>query len=192
MDVLPSFLAWQKDYPETSGYIIENLLSTKNEEAISVGIGCTHWLQSIQSKDGFYHSGVAFNNKSAFNTAQILFGLHASYKYSSDPGIFLTMEKSYHALLNNIDPAGVFKSHLYQPGYFASYYSRCIWPLLQIDQTYFENKNVDQIEKSLNYLFKNKNEFGFLIIAALNPIKSIESSGSLCIGRISGICHPAQ
>ena len=166
---LPSFLAWQKDYPETSGYLIENLLSSKNATVISAGINCAHWLQSIQSKDGFYHSGVDFNTKSAFNTAQILFGLDAAYKFSPDPGIFLTMEKSYDALLNNIDAQGIFKSHLYQPGYFASYYSRCIWPLLQIDQTYFNNKNVDQIEKSLNYLFKNKNEFGFFDNCGFEP-----------------------
>lgn len=158
---LPAFVAWQKDYPETSGYLIENLLSSKHEYAISTGINCAHWLSSIQSEDGYYHSGVEFKTKSVFNTAQIIFGLSAAYKYTKDQKLLSSIEKSYHALLINIDQHGKFKSYLYQPGYFATYYSRCIWPLLQIDQTYFNYKNQNQIAKSLNYLFKNKNEFGF-------------------------------
>lgn len=169
---LPSFIAWQKDYPETSGYLIENLLSSKNDVAISIGINCAHWLQSIQSEDGFYYSGVKFKNKSAFNTAQILFGLHTAYKYTQEPGLFTSMEKSYHALLNNIDQQGRFKSHLYKPGYFGTYYSRCIWPLLQIDQAYFNNTKQDHFNKSLNYLFKNKNEFGFFNNCGFEPNKS--------------------
>lgn len=158
---LPAGFAWQKDYPETSGYLIENLIKSNRSDAQSIAISCAQWLRRLQTEDGYYHSGVRFTSKSAFNTAQILFGLRDAFEYTNDASYFEAMEKSYLALIQNIDSNGIFKHNLYQKGYFATYYSRCIWPLLKIDQKYYNGINKDRLNQSLYHLFNNKNEHSF-------------------------------
>ncbi len=165
----PSRIAWKKDYPETSGYLIENLLNSTKPEAHLAAIHCADWLTQIQSQDGYYHSGVNYKTKSAFNTSQILFGLDAAYRHTGNPLYFKAMQNAFNALIENIDQNGHFTKYLYHEGYFASYYSRSIWPLLQIDQKYFNASNQPKIESALQLLYLNKNSDQFFNHCGFKP-----------------------
>ena len=84
---LPSIIAWNKPYPETSGYIIENFLdfNFKNEHLDgTIGIKTGNALLNNQSHEGYFYSGVNRIKPSVFNTAQILFGLMQCYQKTKE------------------------------------------------------------------------------------------------------------
>lgn len=61
----PSFLAWHKNYPETSGYIIENFLfynNTKDNEQVRIARNTVEWLCNNHNGQGsFYRSTKKMN-----------------------------------------------------------------------------------------------------------------------------------
>ncbi len=132
---LPSFLAWRKAYPETSGYIIENFLKYNINENLNtdyIAIKVANWLVKIQNVDGSYNSGIDSKKKSFFNTAQILFGLNDAFNNTQNKIYELALNKSIDWLHSCLDSNGNCTKGLYVDHYFAAYYSRALWPVFQI------------------------------------------------------------
>ncbi|MEP7196634.1 MAG: hypothetical protein ABI851_08945 [Saprospiraceae bacterium] len=158
INFLPSKIAWRKAYPETSGYLIENFLKFNTgiiKEDQEIGLKTANWLTNIQSKDGFYYSGVENKIPSTFNTAQIIFGLLEAYQFTKNTVYFFALEKAKKWLLDSISDEGVVIRGLYKPNYFASYYTRALWPLLLIS----DDREKKFIGKAVNSLWKNKNKY---------------------------------
>ncbi|MBE9491527.1 MAG: glycoside hydrolase family 127 protein [Bacteroidetes bacterium] len=81
---------WSDSYPETTGYIIPTLLNyghtTSNEEIIKSGLSAADWLVGIQKESGGWQGGRVNENKPeiVFNTAQVIRGMIAVYRYTGD------------------------------------------------------------------------------------------------------------
>lgn len=169
---LPSSWAWKNDYAETTGYLMENLLLfnpglVHGQENIALTAG--NWLLRIQSKDGYYHRGTDFIKPSAFNTAQILFGLDVLYDHTQDERYARAISKSMHWLISDINPSGIFRKGLYKKNYFPAYYSRALWPMMKMDQKYAGGSHTEKLKKSLEYLFHYKNKHGFFNYTGFHP-----------------------
>lgn len=126
----PSCWRWHKPYPETSGYLIENFIYSDSPEDADIAKHTSDWLCDIQHPEGYFYSGTSRIHPSLFNTAQILFGLHYAFKLYKDERYKQALNKSRIWLVNSFDENGRCTRGLYHPGYFASYYSRAIWPIL--------------------------------------------------------------
>lgn len=171
---LPASLAWNSDYAETTGYLIENLLEFKADAKpglSQIAETAGNWLLSVQSAEGYFHSGTKFSKPSAFNTAQVLFGLDILYKHTKEKEYFDALSKAFHWLTASIDDEGKLIRGLYVDGFYSAYYSRAIWPLMKLDKKYFNSKNEIKLSKSLEHLFSHKNEFGFFNNAGFYPGK---------------------
>lgn len=161
---LPNWMAWDRAYPETSGYLIENLLYYNNPNSDSNLIERAYltaqWLCKIQAKNGAYHSGTGFKIESSFNTAQIIFGLNAASHYFKEDIFIDARHESIQYLLSGIHPSGKWTQGLYQNNFFSCYYTRAIWPILCCKDI-LSNPDINKLSNSLNYLFEYKNEFRF-------------------------------
>ena len=154
---LPEALAWTKPYAETSGYLIENLLDNDSENnwALGAAMDTGHWLAEIQSEEGYFHSGIEFRHASSFNTAQILLGFRAILQKQPDDPIRTAMDRATNWLLSQIDQNGRWTRGLYSEGHFPAYYSRAIWPLLDLA---VNDSRYPVLLKSLNLLWSCKKD----------------------------------
>jgi hypothetical protein len=171
---LPTAFAWNKDYAETTGYLLENLLEYNADVhpgLSKIAISAGDWLVRVQSKEGYYHSGIKFKKSSAFNTAQVLFGLDTLYMHTQNNKYMDALSKSYNWLINSIDENGLLRKGLYVEGYYPAYYLRALWPLIMIDQKYFDSKNKNSLLKSLEHLFATKYRSGFFADCGFFPGK---------------------
>lgn len=156
---LPECVSWQKPYPETTGYLIENFLRFNNGgflENSLIGLKSANWLCEIQSSAGYYFSGVNSKKPSSFNTSQIIFGLEEAFLFNGHSKYKEALTLSIEWLMGLIGTDGKWESGLYRSGYFASYYSRAIWPLIRTE--YLPGQREKAI-KSLEFLWTNVNEF---------------------------------
>jgi len=104
---------WSNPYPETTGYIIPTLINlSKNNEYYFLEksiVDLSNWLLSIQNKDGSFNSGLYPNNKenkSIFNTAQIIIGLLAAKEHLKEDRFFDAANKAAIWLSNNQEDDG--------------------------------------------------------------------------------------
>lgn len=147
---LPGIIAWRKAYPETTGFLIENLLRTNSgshPQSIEIGIKLSEWLVKIQNEDGSYNSGISLKTPSFFNTGQILFGLVEAYEYSKNAIYLNSVNLAYDWLLNALDHNGICYKGLYTENLYQSYYSRALWPMIKC-----KLDNLDRINQSLQFL----------------------------------------
>lgn len=169
---LPSNMAWEKPYPETTGYLIENFIkfNYSNPNDLLIAKKSIDWLLSIQSSDGWYYSGVETKKISAFNTAQILGGLKC-YFDTIDPsnkiGNYIKISKN--VLINQILPSGIWSKGLYVKNYFSSYYTRAIWQILKMELSELEK---EKVLKSLYTLFNYRDNDCYFKKASFHPSKN--------------------
>lgn len=171
---LANAYAWKPDYPETTGYLIENLLEFNRiapRKQDTVAELCGDWLLKIQSADGFYYSGVEHKKSSSFNTAQILGGLDLLYIKTNRDAYLEAIQKAHAWLIQQIHPAGYWTSGLYVKNYFSVYYARALWLLIRIDQNYFGSVAVDILLKSFDWLV-TKAEKSFYANSSFFPGRS--------------------
>ena len=119
---------WAKAYPETTGYLIETLLtySARRGEASlrQMADSAADWLCDIQRPDGAFPALLAGNpHPSVFNTAQILFGL-------TQTGRKTAALRARNWLLASLEADGSWRMAAYQPGFTPSYYTRAVWGVL--------------------------------------------------------------
>jgi len=122
---------WSKAYPETTGYLIETLLTyaeLKQDESLrQLAFSCINWLETIQLPSGAFPGLLAGNTRpSIFNTSQILFGL-TNRKDAS--------ERAVSWLLSNLEPDGAWRAHAFVPGFVPSYYTRAVWGVLHANDS---------------------------------------------------------
>lgn len=166
---LPSIIAWNKPYPETSGYIIENFLdfNFKNEQIDgAVGIKTGNALLNNQSAKGYFYSGVHRIKPSVFNTAQILFGLMQCYDKTKEEKFFNGINLARNWLLQEMDDNGIWQNGLYVDSFLPSYYTRALWPLLLM---YSNPKDSNKLENSLDHFWKNKTSNYSFIHSGFHP-----------------------
>jgi len=167
---LPERFAWRAAYPETSGYMIENflnqnsILASDHEIAIKTG----DWLLKIQDPAGFFCGGIDQKKASSFNTAQILFGLHALYKHTKESKYFDAILLSKKWLFSQIQADGKWSKSLYVNDYFPTYYSRAIWPLMLVSSTEEESAI---LLKSFDLLWKHRDNESIFKNAGFFPGK---------------------
>lgn len=148
----PRWWRWHKPYPETSGYLIENFINNDSAEDDNIAKHTSDWLCDIQHPDGYFFSGTSRIHPSFFNTAQILFGLYHAANHYEDERYKLALRKSRVWLVNSLDEKGRCTRGLYHPGYFASYYSRAIWPILKTGDVDDSGYTLE----SLNFLWQRR------------------------------------
>ncbi|HQX43118.1 MAG: hypothetical protein KA251_00095 [Saprospiraceae bacterium] len=168
---LPESISWEKPYPETTGYLIENFLRFNNGGSVensSIGLRAADWLCEIQASEGYFFSGVKFITPSAFNTSQVLFGLMEAHNIEGVHSYKKALDLAIRWLLGQIGLDGKWESGLYRSGYFASYYSRAIWPLLCIE--YFPEQR-EKATESLDLLWENTNNYYSFKDWGFNPSK---------------------
>lgn len=122
---------WSGAYPETTGYLIPTLFDAgKRNEAMALA----DWVISLQYEDGGLPGGLMSNGKkeerSIFNTAQMIIGLHRAAKETSEDKYAKATLDAGNWLKNVQDVDGSWSQYHYKKGYFPSYYTRVAWPML--------------------------------------------------------------
>lgn len=129
---------WSGAYPETTGYLIPTLFDAgKQEQAIALA----DWIIGLQYEDGGLPGGLIQNGKRAersiFNTAQMIIGLHRAAKETSEARFVKATLDAGKWLAQVQDADGSWSQYHYKDGYFPSYYTRVSWPMLLAAE--FEN-----------------------------------------------------
>jgi len=157
---------WGNAYPETTGYIIPTLLNYgkkyDDDNAIKTALGFGEWLLNIQSDSGFWNGGLhppKKENPSIFNTGQILFGMHALYRYSGDDKWLEAGFKGAKWLADGIGEDGYWKDGHYN-NFNPTYYTRVAWPMLIIAKSADHDFIKDKALSVLDALLKRQHESG--------------------------------
>lgn len=110
---------WTSSYPETSGYIVDSLLSvvqatgdTNLEERCKKALD---WLVEIQKESGGWASGYVHQDRPevVFNTGQVLRGLLAGYRHFKEERYRLSAEKACDWLVRIQHENGYWDQHVY-------------------------------------------------------------------------------
>lgn len=123
-------LGWAKAYPETSGYLIETLVSyaaIKSDDSLhTLALDCAKWLDIIQLDSGAFPGLLVGNTRpSVFNTSQILFA--SPFLKGSD--------RAVNWLINTLESDGAWRQAAFVPGFVPSYYTRAIWAVLKVNDS---------------------------------------------------------
>jgi hypothetical protein len=118
---------WTSSYPETTGYLVPTFLALSRalpEAGFRDRAGrAVRFLLSVQLPDGGFPGFEIAENRavpSSFDTAQILHGLIAWHRESSDDQVRAAAERAVRWLLSVQDPDGAFRQHLFK-GVAATY-----------------------------------------------------------------------
>lgn len=142
-------LGWCKGYPETTGYIIETLLRyadiRQDDSLKTLAEAAGDWLCSIQHLNGAYSGLLAGHpHPSAFNTAQILFGLTHTNRQEA-------ALRARRWLLSIQEPDGSWQQAAYVPGFTPSYYTRAVWGVLFSLQKWPEETASASMRKAMRF-----------------------------------------
>ncbi|MEO7176838.1 MAG: hypothetical protein ABIV51_13025 [Saprospiraceae bacterium] len=76
---------WSKPYPETSGYLIETLMSSGEEKDRKAALGLGEWLLRIQTSSGAFPGGLGTHGKPIFfDSGMILGGLNCVHQFDPE------------------------------------------------------------------------------------------------------------
>ncbi|MCC6752954.1 MAG: hypothetical protein IT266_03105 [Saprospiraceae bacterium] len=155
--LLPKNHGWVAGYPETTGYLMENLLVLNpvfpvRQEAIALRAG--EWLCSIQDREGWFCSGIRSRTPSAFNTAMILGGLLQLHPFCQQEQTLNAALRAHQWLIASIADNGSWTRGLYRKDFFSAYYARALWLLLVADQQLSSGNNGDVLKRSFVHLFE--------------------------------------
>ena len=159
---------WSNPYPETTGYIIPTLISLSKIDGYEFLenniINISDWLLSIQNQDGSFCGGLYPNNKqnkSIFNTAQIIIGLLAASNYFKDDKFLDAAHNAANWLSDNQEDSGDWIKYQYYKEFSPSYYTRVAWPMLEVAKLTNNNIIKDSAIKSLDNILSKvkKNHF---------------------------------
>lgn len=153
---------WAPAYPETTGYIIPTFYDyadfMNDPHLRTYAIDCADWLLSVQHTSGGFPSLYADNEKlSVFNTAQIILGLHRTYQETKEDKYLMALQKAYKWLLNGAKK-NTWGQHSYVNDYIPAYYTRVVYPMLQVQQA-FDWEGKEKLKEIIFYFsyFVNKN-----------------------------------
>ncbi len=153
---------WSGPYPETTGYIIPTFLNLSNSHATKNNLfekaeRMGEWLLTLQFDDGAFPGNIYYRGKiqerSTFNTGQIILGLTALYDATKKSSYLESAKRAALWLVTNQSDDGTWKNFNYVNGFSPSYYTRVSWPILKVYQ------------RTNDYIFKE---------AALKNLRSIQ------------------
>ena len=174
----PHKQGWSLPYPETTGYIIktfDELIFDKGYEQLKPSSEkMAEWLMSIQMNDGALNAGL-YNKKnksqkSIFNTAQIIIGLHSRYINTKNPIYLKSGIKASNWLASCINQKGYFDKYHYYEDFMPSYYTRVCWPILLFkDFDEYEGQNINKVLSVLNNIKKKQLNNFFIADSGFKP-----------------------
>ena len=119
---------WASSYPETTGYIVPTFLALEQEAGLQGfrerARRCIEFLLDVQLPSGAFPGMEIAENRerpSIFNSAQILNGLTAWHKATSDDTTLEAAHRAASWLVEVQDPDGAWRRHLYGSGRTYSY-----------------------------------------------------------------------
>lgn len=148
---------WSVAYPEVTGYTVPTFFQLKNYFSDDTFADCalshTDWLCQIQHPEGWFYSGIRPDGPpSLFNTAMIVMGLTASFKYTNSPMYREAAIKAANWIIAHQDNNGGFSKFAYSKGFQPAYYTRVGWAIQFAHRTFQVN---DAWERSAEALMKN-------------------------------------
>ena len=168
---------WAPPYPETSGYLIQTLLSIHriypDWGAYSLAYKCGKWLtQKVQHANGSFPQLYAGNEKpSFFNTAQILIGLQALEDVSPEKEWSESIEKALD-WIQSILEKGIKKVDVHYKGSIPTYYTRAYWPICHSAKLVRRKKTVDLLKAEYEKLLDRFDEDYFPVGAGFDGSNS--------------------
>lgn len=168
---------WSAPYPETTGYIITTFYkiaqrlpeySRLTEKATRMA----DWIVSIQNADGSLPGGLYkgnSDNKSIFNTAQMIKGLVAAYEVTGDNKYLDSATRAALWIAESQNPDGSWTKYAYQGTFSPSYYTRVTWPILLVYQKTNNNKIKEAAIRGLDYITAKKLPNGFIADSGFKP-----------------------
>jgi len=158
---------WSRPYPETTGYIISTLLEYARHRGDSGPVQTADslgtWLLAIQHEDGYWHGGLhppRSRAPSVFNTAQILLGLTSLYHETGQEKWLVAASKGASWIASGIEDGAGWPSGNYVDGFTPTYYTRVVWPLLEVWAITGDAYLRERSESVLDFLLSRRNENG--------------------------------
>jgi len=157
---------WSEAYPETTGYLIPTLFEAgSSEEALLLA----DWVVSLQYEDGGLPGGLLKKGekreRSIFNTAQMILGLHRAALETSDRKYIDATVKAGKWLANTQESDGTWNKYHYKSNYFPSYYTRVAWPMLLASEFDKSHEITNAAIKTLDFIQENALDNYFFIDA---------------------------
>ena len=174
----PYKFGWSDPYPETTGYIIktfDDLIYDNDYQSLEpTNEKMAKWLLSIQMDDGSFSGGLynknKKNEKSIFNTAQIIIGLFSRFIRTKNEIYLESGLKASNWLGNCVNKSGFFEKYNYHPGFMPSYYSRVCWPMLLFkDFSGYNGENIKKIKLVINNIIEKKLKNHFISDSGFKP-----------------------
>ena len=130
---------WRESYPETTGYTVPTLFdyadASGEVEYHDRAIRAARFVADCQMPSGSIYGGLVRKLVDAvpvaFNTGMALLGFSAAYRRTGDRRFRECARKAAEFLVNDIDPAGHFRSHgpFVHSNVIKTYSVLCAWPL---------------------------------------------------------------
>ena len=154
---------WQPTYPETSGYLIPTMLRAAQVlqrpglEARALDVG--RWLQRLQTPDGAFPGLGASGPPVVFDVGQIVLGLVALWRHTSDQSVLDTAVRAGRWLGDAQQPDGSWLSHL---AHSNTYSSRVAWALAELGRATGDTVHEDRVERSLEWILSRVRPDGWI------------------------------
>jgi uncharacterized protein YyaL (SSP411 family) len=167
---LNPFSGWTAPYPETTGYIIPTLLNVSKIDTFTdlekFAIKMADWIISLQDGEGalpggLYHSDKT-NEKSIFNTAQMILGLISAWNHTGEKKYLESAFLAAKWLSTTQEDDGTWSKYHYNKDFFPSYYTRVAWPLLKTAEITNDKKLELSARKTLDYIAGKVEPNGFV------------------------------
>ena len=160
---------WQKEYPETTGYIVPTMLECyklfKDNRYYNSAKKAIVWLKSIQNSDGSFND---LNNKSqVFDTGQILIGFNYIYENFDEFNIKENLVKSADWLVEVQEHNGSWVKYAYN-NIPHTYYSRVGWALIQAGKSVNNEKFYEAGIKNIEWVISQQKKNGFFKYASFD------------------------
>lgn len=129
---------WSNPYPETTGYIIASLLDVykidpSQKAAEKAALKMADWVLELQDDEGALPGGLYNGNtdeKSIFNTAQMVIGLVAAFHHTGNKAYKDAAGAAGRWMAATQNENGSWNKHSFYKDFFPSYYTRVAWPMI--------------------------------------------------------------
>lgn len=160
--------AWERPYPETTGYIISTLLEcSKHAPELSLDTHAREagkWLESVQFESGAICAKQWFignNQPSVFNTGMVLHGFTSLLEHQKNNEFELAAEKAAVWLMDNQDLDGAWRQHAYMrlPH---TYYTMVAWALARFGKLTGNKEALESSHRNLQWALSHQEENGWV------------------------------
>lgn len=168
---------WLPSYPETTGYIIETMITAAQvlhrPELVARAHRMIDWELSIQLPDGAFpgHFGEAGSRPVIFNTGQIMHGMVAGYTQLQRPECLASAVRAGHWLADQQDTDGCWRKYEHHDTPHV-YNTRAAWPLLATGLIAGERRLIEAARRNLDWALTQQTASGWFATNAFVPGRS--------------------